>query len=119
MLLPDIKIVEIAEVKPRIFEGSNHIVQVLLTLGYGEHLMFGRILVQTSRIKLMGAGKGYFSGFGSFGNTIGKTGFIVSYLHKRADELGSTLFRLNDLSAKIRTGQLWPVRCVRVAFGLF
>ncbi|HEY0770129.1 MAG TPA: TonB-dependent receptor plug domain-containing protein, partial [Sphingobacteriaceae bacterium] len=57
---------------------------------------------QTANIKLMGAGKGYFSGFGTYGNTIGKTGFIISYLHKRADELGPTYFNLNDLSAKIK-----------------
>ena len=57
---------------------------------------------ETSRIKLIGARNGYFSGFGSYGNTIGKTGFLVSYLHKRADELGPTNFRLNDLSAKIK-----------------
>lgn len=57
---------------------------------------------QTSRIKLMGADKGYFSGFGTYGNTIGKTGFIISYLHKRADALGATQFNLNDLSAKVK-----------------
>ena len=58
--------------------------------------------MEASRIKLTGAKNGYFSGFGTYGNTIGKTGFIVSYLHKRADDLGSTRFRLNDLSAKIK-----------------
>ena len=57
---------------------------------------------QTSHIKLTGARNGYFSGFGTYGNTIGKTGFIISYLHKRADDLGTTHFRLNDLSAKIK-----------------
>ncbi|HQS05200.1 MAG TPA: hypothetical protein PLT16_06140, partial [Daejeonella sp.] len=45
---------------------------------------------------------GFFSGFGTYGNTIGKAGILVSYLHKRADDLGPTQFRLNDLSAKIR-----------------
>ncbi|WP_395803246.1 TonB-dependent receptor family protein [Daejeonella sp.] len=57
---------------------------------------------EATRIKLSGAKDGYFSGFASYGNTIGKTGFLVSYLHKRADELGMTNFRLNDLSAKIK-----------------
>lgn len=57
---------------------------------------------ETTRIKLMGAKNGLFSGFGTYGNTIGKTGFIISYLHKRADELGPTYFRLNDLSAKFK-----------------
>jgi Fe(3+) dicitrate transport protein len=57
---------------------------------------------EATKIKLSGAKGGYFSGFGSYGNTIGKTGFLITYLHKRADELGMTKFRLNDLSAKIK-----------------
>ncbi|WP_411275147.1 TonB-dependent receptor family protein [Daejeonella sp.] len=57
---------------------------------------------QTSHLKVMGAGNGFFSGFGTYGNTIGKTGFIVSFLHKRADALGPTRFNLNDLSAKVK-----------------
>lgn len=57
---------------------------------------------EATKIKLSGAKGGYFSGFGSYGNTIGKTGFLITYLHKRADELGMTNFRLNDLSAKIK-----------------
>lgn len=57
---------------------------------------------EITRIKISGAKGGFFSGFGTYGNTIGKTGFLVSYLHKRADDLGPTQFRLNDLSAKIR-----------------
>lgn len=57
---------------------------------------------QSTHIKIMGAGNGYLSGFGTYGNTIGKTGFIISYLHKRADNLGPTHFNLNDLSAKFK-----------------
>lgn len=57
---------------------------------------------EITRIKISGAKGGFFSGFGTYGNTIGKTAFLVSYLHKRADNLGPTQFRLNDLSAKIR-----------------
>ncbi len=57
---------------------------------------------EITRIKISGAKGGFFSGFGTYGNTIGKAGILVSYLHKRADDLGPTQFRLNDLSAKIR-----------------
>lgn len=57
---------------------------------------------EITRIKISGAKGGFFSGFGTYGNTIGKTGFLISYLHKRADNLGPTHFKLNDLSAKIR-----------------
>lgn len=55
-----------------------------------------------TRIKINGGGNGLFSGFVSHGNTVGKTGFLVSYLHKRADDLGISSFKLNDLSAKIK-----------------
>lgn len=57
--------------------------------------------VQT-RIKLNGGKDGLFSAFVNHGNTIGKTGYIVSYLHKRADDLGVSSFKINDLSAKIK-----------------
>ena len=55
-----------------------------------------------TRIKLNGGDHGLFSSFISHGNTLGKTGFIVSYLYKRADNLGTATFSLHDLSAKIK-----------------
>jgi Fe(3+) dicitrate transport protein len=55
-----------------------------------------------TRIKLNGGNNGLFSSFLSHGNTFGKTGFIVSYLNKRADNLGTSSFNLHDLSAKIK-----------------
>lgn len=73
---------------------------------------------QTTQIKLMGADKGYFSGFATYGNTIGKTGFIISYLHKRADELGPTQFNLNDISAKINVN-LRPGSSIGLKLGYY
>ncbi|WP_169303395.1 TonB-dependent receptor family protein [Pedobacter cryophilus] len=55
-----------------------------------------------TRIKLNGGDNGLFSSFISHGNTFGKTGFIISYLHKRADNLGTAAFSIHDLSAKIK-----------------
>jgi Fe(3+) dicitrate transport protein len=55
-----------------------------------------------TRIKLNGGDNGLFSSFISHGNTFGKTGFLISYLHKRADNLGTAAFSIHDLSAKIK-----------------
>lgn len=57
---------------------------------------------EQTRIKLSGGQNGFFSGLGSYGNSFGKVGFLVTYLHKRADNLGPTWFQVNDLSAKIK-----------------
>jgi Fe(3+) dicitrate transport protein len=54
------------------------------------------------RMKLSGGMGRIFSGLWSYGNSLGKVGFLVSYLHKRANNLGPTWFQVNDLSAKIK-----------------
>lgn len=57
---------------------------------------------EKAEFKLRGGQGGFFSGYASYGNTAGNTGFLVSYLHKRADNMGPTWFSLHDLSAKMR-----------------
>ena len=57
---------------------------------------------EKTEFKLRGGQGGFFSGYASYGNTVGNTGFLVSYLHKRADNMGPTWFSLHDLSAKLR-----------------
>jgi Fe(3+) dicitrate transport protein len=57
---------------------------------------------EQTRMKLSGGRGGIFSGLWSYGNSLGKVGFLVSYLHKRANNLGPTWFQVNDLSAKIK-----------------
>lgn len=52
-------------------------------------------------VKVRGGQRGYFSGLVSYGNTFGNTGLIVTYLHKRADNLGPVRFQLNDFTAKL------------------
>ncbi len=55
----------------------------------------------STELKINGGQNGFFSAYASYGNTVGNTGFIVSYLHKRAANMGPTWFNLNDLSAKL------------------
>ena len=57
---------------------------------------------EQTRMKLSGGTSGIFSGLWSYGNSLGKVGFLVSYLHKSANKLGPTWFQVNDLSAKIK-----------------
>ena len=58
-------------------------------------------LKATTSVKIRGGEGGFFSGYASYGNTVGNTGFLISYLHKRADNLGPTTFEINDFSAKL------------------
>lgn len=54
----------------------------------------------TTRVNLNAGGGGFFSGYASHGNTVGNAGYIVNYLHKRADKLGPLKFAINDASVK-------------------
>lgn len=56
----------------------------------------------TTSAKIRAGEGGFFSGYASYGNTVGSTGFLISYLHKRADNLGPTAFEINDFSAKLQ-----------------
>lgn len=53
-------------------------------------------------LKIQGGQGSYVSALGSYGNTVNKTGFQISYLHKRADAVGSVNFVVNDVTAKIK-----------------
>ncbi len=54
----------------------------------------------TTRVKLNAGGGGFFSGFASHGNTVGNAGYLLTYNHKRADNLGPLGFTVNDVSGK-------------------
>jgi len=56
---------------------------------------------ETATAKITGGQNGFLAAFTSYGNTIGNTGFIISYLRKSATNMGPTWFHLNDLSAKL------------------
>jgi Fe(3+) dicitrate transport protein len=45
---------------------------------------------------------GFLSTYLGHGNTVGKAGYYVSVLHKRADQIGNTWFNLTDISAKFK-----------------
>lgn len=53
-------------------------------------------------ISVKGGQKGFFTGLFSYGNSIGKAGIQMNYLRKQADNLGPVMFRINDLSSKIK-----------------
>ncbi|MBP6827616.1 MAG: TonB-dependent receptor plug domain-containing protein [Saprospiraceae bacterium] len=54
-----------------------------------------------TRIVLKGGTGGFFSSQLQYGTTFGNTGLIVNYLHKQADRIGVTGFRVDDLNAKL------------------
>ncbi len=56
----------------------------------------------SNRVKLSAGGDGFFSGYLSHGNTIGNTGYLITYNHKRADNLNRLTFRAHDITGKIR-----------------
>ncbi|MDI6400935.1 TonB-dependent receptor [Balneolaceae bacterium ANBcel3] len=55
---------------------------------------------QETSIYVSGGEKGYLTTRLSHGNTFNNSGFHINYLHRRADDLGSLHFHLNDLNAK-------------------
>jgi len=55
----------------------------------------------TNRVKIAAGEGGYFSSFLSHGNTIGNVGYIISYNHKRADNMGPLEYRINNLTGKL------------------
>ena len=69
-------------------------------------------------VRLRGGGRGYFSSLASYGNTFGNTGLLVTYLHKRADNLGPVQFRLHDLTMKL-TVRLNERNALRLKLGAY
>jgi Fe(3+) dicitrate transport protein len=85
-----------------ILKGSGQIL-------FGPQTIGGVINYQTMSPPLESSGKlriqagegGYLNTLLNYGNTIGKTGFTVSLLKKRADKLGLTAFDITDLNTKL------------------
>lgn len=57
---------------------------------------------EQTQLRIKGGQGGLFAGYVSYGNTIGKTGFLVYGLHKRANDIGTMNFTLTDVGAKIK-----------------
>lgn len=53
-------------------------------------------------LQLRGGQGGFFSGLFQHGSSFGNTGYTFNYLHKQAEAIGPTQFRLDDLNGKIR-----------------
>ena len=68
----------------------------------------------TGSVSFTGGNRDYFNGHGSYGNTIGRTGFLVDYMRKQGDGARENInSKLNDVNAKIvRTvgSQAWTFR---------
>jgi Fe(3+) dicitrate transport protein len=67
---------------------------------------------------LRGGGSGFFSGMFGYGTTFGNTGLQVNYLRKQADNLGPTMFRLNDFTSKFRM-RINPKSQVNLKIGIY
>jgi Fe(3+) dicitrate transport protein len=72
----------------------------------------------TGELSLTVGESGYFSGLLSYGNTFGDAGLQVNYIRKQADNIGPTMFRINDLSSKFKL-QLNNQSYLGVKLGLF
>ena len=56
---------------------------------------------ESSTLRLKAGTGGFISTYASYGNKIDKIRFLVSYLNKRADKIGTTRFNLHDIAAKM------------------
>lgn len=57
---------------------------------------------ESGSVAIRGGEGGFFTGMANYGNTIGKAGFNVNYLHKQGDNIGPTQFRVDDINAKVK-----------------
>ncbi|CAN5917024.1 TonB-dependent receptor plug domain-containing protein [soil metagenome] len=57
---------------------------------------------RSGTVRIRGGQGGFFSGLLGYGNTYGNTGFQVNYLRRQADNVGTTFFRVNDLTGKVK-----------------
>jgi Fe(3+) dicitrate transport protein len=89
-----------------VFKGGTQIV-------YGPQTIAGAINYVTPRpptqptgsATVMSGNRAYFNGHGSYGATLGRTGFLVDYMRKQGHGSRENLdFRLNDVNGKIVQG---------------
>jgi Fe(3+) dicitrate transport protein len=60
---------------------------------------------RTGSLTLMGGNRDYFNGHGSYGATVGRTGFLIDYMRKQGDGSRDNLtFKLNDVNGKVVQG---------------
>ena len=92
-------------------------------IAYGPQTIGGAVNYLTPKpptqrsgsLTLMGGNREYFNGHGSYGATIGRTGFLVDYMRKQGDGSRENLdFTLNDVNGKVvhavGANQTWTFR---------
>ena len=92
-------------------------------IGYGPQTISGLVNYITpvpparraGAVHVAGGNRSYFNGHLNYGDTIGKTGFLVDYMRKQADGSRENLHSdLNDLNLKLTqnvgTRQVWTLR---------
>ncbi len=92
-------------------------------IGYGPQTISGLVNYITpappsrsaGAVHLAGGNRAYFNGHANYGNTIGKTGFLVDYMRKQGDGSRENVHsKLNDvnlkLTRKIGVNQVWTLR---------
>lgn len=82
-------------------------------IAYGPQTIAGAINYVTPKppaqssgsLILTGGNREYFNGHGSYGSTVGRTGFLLDYMRKQGDGSRENLnFKLNDVNGKLVQG---------------
>ena len=82
-------------------------------IAYGPQTVGGAINYLTPRppaqsegsLTLLGGNQRYLNGHGSYGSTVGRTGFVADYMRKQGDGSRENLsFKLNDVNLKVVQG---------------
>jgi Fe(3+) dicitrate transport protein len=92
-------------------------------IAYGPQTIAGAVNYVTPKppaqrsgsVSLTGGNRDYFNGHGSYGATVGRTGFLIDYMRKQGDGSRENLnFELNDVNGKVvqtvGTGQVLTLR---------
>src|SRR5688572_26403042 len=92
-------------------------------IGYGPQTISGLVNYITpappsrraGAVHIAGGNRAYFNGHGNYGDTIGKTGFLVDYMRKQADGSRENLHSdLNDVNLKLTrsagSNHVWTFR---------
>jgi Fe(3+) dicitrate transport protein len=79
-------------------------------IAYGPQTIAGAVNYVTPKppaqrsgsVSLAGGNRDYFNGHGSYGATVGRTGFLIDYMRKQGDGSRENLnFKLNDVNGKV------------------
>jgi Fe(3+) dicitrate transport protein len=79
-------------------------------IAYGPQTIAGAVNYVTPKppaqrsgsVILTGGNRDYFNGHGSYGATVGRTGFLIDYMRKQGDGSRENLdFKLNDVNGKV------------------